>query len=368
VEFATAKPLPSGRSLSALKSPRCAVRRIGGAAHRPERAPLHVPAAAAALAEGVDQAAVEAAGWLERAGVRVLDRVAEHRDLVDAAVDDAGLQPHDVGHFLSVQQRRLLDRGRRIRRVVLLPDRGACLGGVVVDPVDAGGRGAVRVGVRAGGERGAARIDVEGVGLAVEAAFLRRIQDRTLHRIGGQLQAAAHLGGVGGVAHFDRVLALREARQQGERCIAGRCLLELVGHVLVVEHHLHARNGAAVGGGQLDQRVVAAGHLLGRGEALHRHCRLVAGGGAAGAIAAVPAISAGPTGPAATTTAAAAAAGQRQRPEQQPRRAQRLLPEPCLCLSHLLVSGVVVQKNRSHLIASHFAARPSLSISCLSLA
>ena len=107
-------------------------------AHRAHGSALAIPAAAAALAEGVDELAVEGCGRGEsRRRCRVVGRIIDHCDLVDAAVDDPGFQPHDIRHLRATLYGGGFNVVGGIGRIVFLPDGGAGFGFVVIHPVHA---------------------------------------------------------------------------------------------------------------------------------------------------------------------------------------------------------------------------------------
>ena len=144
---------------------------------------LAEPAVHTAAAEGVDEPAVPAARGSPRIRVRCR-RIVQHGNLVDRAVDGAGLNAYDVGHRGAVQRGRGRDVGRPhggIRQLLQLAVGGA------VDVVDAARDRAVVVERRA---EGSAPLRLERLGLAGERLLVGPGEHRPLQRVIHQRQRA----------------------------------------------------------------------------------------------------------------------------------------------------------------------------------
>ena len=188
--------------------------------HAARAVTLPEPAVHAAAAEGVDEPPVPAGrrGPGVRCGGR---RLVQHRDLVDRAVDRAGLDAHDVRHGRPGQRGRGCEIGRpcgRIGERLQLAVRGS------VDVVDAAVDGAVVVERRA--QRLAPR-QLERLGLADERLLMRAGEHRA----------------------FDRVV---HERERAPRRAVGACQQQLAGAGQPLHQpHQHARRRRPEGGGDV---------------------------------------------------------------------------------------------------------------------
>jgi hypothetical protein len=197
-----------------------------------------VVAAVAAAAEGVDEPVVPA-GLLARRGRA--GAVVERRDLVHGTVDDAGLDPHDVGHRRAGHGRRRQVGGAR-RRVGERRERP--------------GRGAVLVADhrRRRAQRLLRRVEPERRRLAEERHLLAAGEDRA----GARVVRDAHARALAAVARGQRVAPVAQAGDEpDERAV--RLPHEGAGDVVAVAAHAHV---LAPGD---PHEGVAAAHELGLG-------------------------------------------------------------------------------------------------------
>ena len=210
--------------------------------HAARRRTLAVPAVDAPAAEVVDQAAVPAAPAAR-------ERVVQQRDLVDAAVDRAGLPSDDVRHRAPLRRGRACEVGGIVARA-RRPSRELARGRAV-QVVDARGDRAVLV------ER---RPKARALGLAHEWLLVRAGEHRPGDRVvlqgqtGGQ---AARRGGQGVRADVESAHEPRHAppaRREGG------------GHIAAVHPHDDARRRRST---DPDQDVAAGHHVRAGRQRLH---------------------------------------------------------------------------------------------------
>ena len=226
---------------------------------------LLVPAARAAAAERVDQAAVPTGGMHHEVGLHVLRRIEEHRNLIHAAINRARLDANDEWRLHADRGRGHCDVGRKVVQIgqrfenadsrTTAPAGRRNGGGRLIDVVDARRNRAVGIKGFAGD---AAGHQPELVGLADERLLVRAGDDRPGVRVIDDRQLRRGLAG----GRDERVASIGEPLDERHQRAARRIGMQRARDVAAVQGQVDCRGLCARRHRDAEQNITGA-HELG---------------------------------------------------------------------------------------------------------